>query len=149
MSFRWVIAVIVHVRVHLAGVHVAVRFAEGALRFEILRRDLPLDHQLGVRGHDKIDRLALDHLDGLTGQSAGNGHFIHTIGDLFHRRIGDDGRRTDDQGRFKGNPLRLAFLPVEIDVLAEGGREDADPVGCLDMAAVIPDVLNACLRDPW
>src|SRR3990170_468414 len=42
--------------------------------------------------------------------------------------------------------LRLRFLPVDIDVLAQAGREHADAAARLDLAAIVTDVLYARFR---
>src|SRR5713226_2146262 len=125
--------------------HVAVRFTERSFRLDVFRGEDSLDDDLGLRRHLQIDGLALYEPDRLACQAAGNRQLIHSIGDLLHRGVRDHRRRADDDRCLKGNLPLFAFVPMGENMLPRPGK-NPDPIHSLDMAPVISDIANACLR---
>src|SRR3972149_2736226 len=126
--------------------HVAVGFAERPLGFDPLGVQETFDDDLRVRRHHDVMGLALDRRDRLPRQAAGHTQFVDTVWNLLHRHVRYNRRRTDHQRGWKMCSLRLRFLPVEIDVLAQAGWEHADAAARFDLAAIVTDVLYARFR---
>ena len=135
----------VHERVQLPRMHVAVGLAEGSLGLHELGVEVPLDDDLGFCRHLQVHGLALGHADGLAHEAAGDGHLVDPVVDLLHGNVGDHRRRADDQRRLQRLAALLGVLPVEVDVLAQSGREHPHPGVRLDLAAVVADVADAGL----
>ena len=91
---------------------VAVALAERAFRLEQLGIDQPLDHDLGIGRHRKIDRDALRDADRRAGERAGDRHLVLVDRKLLGAGEHDDRRAADDD-RARHRRLHLAvLLPV-------------------------------------
>ena len=106
-------------------------------------RNVPLEHDLGVRGHLEVDRLAAHELDGLAAQEPGEHELVDVLRERCARRvrghgIEPDGDRDRDPPVLGGEQVGSAVLvqlpvherraavdhlhPVHADVAAAGLR---------------------------
>src|SRR5262249_39653704 len=62
----------------------------------------------------------------------------------LHRRVGDDGRATDDDRAGEGLAARLAFFPMGKNARAQLDRRiHPEPAWRLELSAIVADVLDA------
>ena len=132
-------------RVQLARVHIPVRLAERPFLLELLRIDIALEDDLGLGRHLERHGLAAHQADRRAGEAAGDRELVDPVGHLLHGRVADDRRPTDDECGGQVLALLPRLLPVDVHVLPEPRREDADAVGGLDLPAVVPLVAHAGL----
>src|SRR5439155_1399707 len=84
--------------------------------------------------------------DRLPGEATRDRELVDAVRHLLHRRIGDDRRTADNERGGKVLALASRLLPVDVHVLAEARRKDADARRALDLPAVVPLIADARLR---
>ena len=95
-------------------VHVTMGFAERRFQFEIFGVYPALDHDFRLGRNDEVDGARLRHVDRRSHQTAGERDLIHGLGRFLNRRVGDRGRRADNDRRRHSFAQRLVFLPVHV-----------------------------------
>ena len=65
---------------HLARAEIAARFAERRLGLERVGADAPFEHDLGVRGHERIECFGLHDLDRFAVERARETVFVDAVG---------------------------------------------------------------------
>ncbi len=103
------------------GVRVVARVvAERALDADVVFRHVALEHDLRVRGHLEVDRLALDELDRLAAEKACEHELVEVLRQRRARRVRRDGIEPDRDGNRNATVLGreevgaavLVHLPV-------------------------------------
>ena len=101
--------------------------AERPLRAHLAGLDAAFEHHLRVGRHLEVDGLALDELDSLAAQEAGEHELVDVLRKGRARRVGGDRvaaqRDRDGDGALRGEPVGPAVL-VHLPVHVRGARVD-------------------------
>ena len=102
-------------------------------------------HDLGVRRHERVERLGLHHLDRLAVQRARKAVFVDAVGHLARRGEQQRRRSADEHGRFQRTLHPPRLLPLDREMLRRHVGGAADAVFGFDHAAIDAEIVRAGL----